>query len=64
MKNQRERSIVEIGRVIDIICEKIAIDQFNKSLDDFNEVVKKLIFGDDYDNSDRKEYYITRRALL
>lgn len=26
--------------------------------------MKKLIFGDDYYNSDRREYYLTRKALL
>ena len=63
MRDSKERSIVEVGEIIDLICRKINIDQFNKSLNDFNEVVKKLIFGDDYENSDKKEYYMTRKAL-
>ncbi len=26
--------------------------------------MKKLLFGDDYENADRKEYYLTRKALM
>jgi len=33
-------------------------------LDNFNEVMKKLIFGDDYEFAERKEYYLTRKALV
>jgi hypothetical protein len=64
MQNSKERSIVEIGRTIDLVCGKINIEQFNKSLESFNEVMKKLLFGDDYEHAERREYYLTRRALL
>jgi hypothetical protein len=64
MKELKEQSIVEIAKVIDVICGKIRIEQFNKSLDNFNEVMKKLIFGDDYENAERREYYLTRKALI
>ena len=26
--------------------------------------MKKLIFGDDYEHSEQREYYITRKALM
>ena len=48
MQDFKEKLIIEISKVIDMICSKINIDNFNKSLDNFNEVMKKLIFGDDY----------------
>lgn len=64
MQDCKERLILEIGKTIDMICSKINIDNLNKSLDHFNEVMKKLIFGDDYENSERREYYITRKALM
>ena len=48
MQEFKEKLIIEISKVIDMICSKINIDNFNKSLDNFNEVMKKLIFGDDY----------------
>ena len=64
MQDCKERLIMEISRVIDLICSKINIDHFNKALSNFNEVIKKLMFGDDYEYSDRKEYFITRKALL
>ena len=49
---------------MDTICGKIKIENFNKSLDNFNEVMKRLIFGDDYEYSDRREYHMTRKALV
>lgn len=64
MREAQEKSIVEIGRVIDSICQKIHIESFNKSLSNFNEVMKKLIFGDDYEHAEQREYYITRKALM
>lgn len=33
-------------------------------MENFNEVMKKLMFGDDYEYSSRKEYYLTRKALV
>lgn len=64
MGESRERPIVGIARVIDRVCSKIHIENFSKSLDNFNEVMKKLLFGDDYEYSSRKEYYLTRKALV
>ena len=64
MKESMEKPITEVSKVIDSICRKIHLENFNKSLDNFNEVMKKLIYGDDYEYSDRKEYYLTRKALI
>jgi hypothetical protein len=64
MGESRERPIVGIAKVIDRVCSKIHIENFSKSLDNFNEVMKKLLFGDDYEYSSRKEYYLTRKALV
>ena len=64
MKELNERPISEIGRTIDLVCSKISLDTFNKSLENFNEIMKKLLFGDDYVFVDRREYYLTRKALM
>jgi 5-carboxymethyl-2-hydroxymuconate isomerase len=64
MKDSSERPIAEVSKAIDAICRKIRLENFNKSLENFNEVMKKLIFGDDYEYSNRKEYYLTRKALV
>lgn len=50
--------------MIDTVCRKIHLENFNKSLENFNEVMKKLMFGDDYEFSSRNEYYLTRKALV
>jgi hypothetical protein len=36
MQEFKEKLIFEISKVIDLICGKINIDNFNKSLDNFN----------------------------
>ena len=64
MQDHKEKLILHIGQTIDLICSKINIDNFKKSLDNFNEVMKKLIFGDDYENAARREYCVTRKALM
>lgn len=64
MKDAAEKSLADISKVIDTICRKIHLENFNKSLENFNEVMKKLMFGDDYEYSSRKEYYLTRKALV
>jgi len=55
---------VDIGKAVDIISSKIKIENFNKSLDNFNEVMKRLLFGDDYEYANHKEYHMTRKALM
>ena len=46
MQNCKERLVTEISKVIDMICGKINLNNFKSSLDNFSEVIKKLIFGD------------------
>lgn len=36
MKDASEKPLAEISRVIDTVCRKIRLENFNKSLDNFN----------------------------
>ena len=45
MGNQTEISFKKLGQSIDFMCSKIHLAKNSDSLEGFNEVMKKLIYG-------------------
>jgi hypothetical protein len=63
MSSRSELEICKISDRIDRICANINLDDLNHSLDNFSEIMKKLLFGEEYVFAMKNEYFLTREAL-
>lgn len=63
MGENNELPISTISDRIDFICGKINLEDLNHSLENFSEIMKKLLFGEEYVFALKNEYFLTRKAL-
>jgi len=48
MEDKNEQPITRISVKIDEICEKINLQELSHNLENFSEIMKKLLFGEEF----------------
>ena len=63
MGNYKEITLKNLSEIIDSLCSKIRLIKNTDSLQGFNEVMKKLLFDQNYEHCHSSEHVLTRSTL-